>query len=93
MRDLTVLVAILATFVGLPWLILHYVNRWKKDPSLTREDQNLLDETYALTVRLAERVSTVEQMVATGDRSWGALVPGQGRFTMSTAPKPSTLQD
>jgi phage shock protein B len=93
MRDLTALAAILAAFVGLPWLILHYVNRWKKIPSLTREDQNLLDETYALTVRLAERVSTVEQIIAIGDRSGGAAVPGPARFALPSAPKPSTLQD
>jgi phage shock protein B len=84
MHDLTAIVAILAAFIGLPWLIFHYVTRWKKGPGLTREDRNVIDETYALTVRLAERVGTVEQIVAAGDRGWAALVPAGSDRTETT---------
>lgn len=56
------IVAIL--FIGLPWLILHYVTKWKQAPRMTDEDEKLLDEMHMLTRRLEERLNTVERIVA-----------------------------
>ncbi len=42
--DLTGVIAILAFMIGLPWLILHYVTKWKTAPKMTGEDEQLLDE-------------------------------------------------
>jgi phage shock protein B len=58
------LVAILTTVVGLPWIIFHYVTQWKKNASLTVEDENLLDELHALARRLDDRMNTIERIVA-----------------------------
>ena len=57
-------VAILAIFVGLPWVVLHYVTRWKTAATLTTGDEALLDELYQLARRLQDRVDTVERLVA-----------------------------
>jgi phage shock protein B len=57
-------VAILAIFVGLPWVVLHYVTRWKTAATLTTGDEALLDELYQLARRLDERMDTVERLVA-----------------------------
>ena len=51
-------------FIGLPWIILHYITQWKKAGSISREDENLLDELYELARRLEDRVNTVERLVA-----------------------------
>ena len=51
-------------FVGLPWLILHYVTRWKTAPTLTSDDEAMLDELYHLARRLDERMDTVERLVS-----------------------------
>lgn len=51
-------------FIGLPWLILHYVTRWKAGTALPVEDERLLDELYELARRLEDRVHTVERIVA-----------------------------
>ena len=51
-------------FVGLPWVILHYVTKWKKAPKITREDEELLDEMFNLARRLEDRLHTVERIVA-----------------------------
>ncbi len=51
-------------FIGLPWLILHYVTRWKAGTTLPVEDERLLDELYELARRLEDRVHTVERIVA-----------------------------
>lgn len=64
MEDLVPLVAILSIFVGLPWVILHYVTRWKTAATLTTDDEAMLEELYSLARRLQDRVETVERLVA-----------------------------
>ena len=41
-----------AIFLGLPWLILHYVTRWKTAATITSDDEVLLEELYSLAKRL-----------------------------------------
>lgn len=60
-------IAIAAIFIGLPWLVLHYVTKWKTAPALTNDDEALLEELYQLARRLEERMETVERLVADGD--------------------------
>ncbi len=50
--------------IGLPWLILHYVTRWKTAATITTDDEALLDELYQLARRLDQRMETVERLVA-----------------------------
>jgi phage shock protein B len=54
-------------FIGLPWLIFHYVTQWKKSGSLSIEDENLLDELHDLARRLDDRLATIERIVAADD--------------------------
>lgn len=56
--------AIVALFIALPWLILHYVTRWKTAATITTDDEVLLEELYNLAKRLDERMDTVERLVA-----------------------------
>jgi phage shock protein B len=51
-------------FIGLPWLVFHYITKWKTAPKITDEDERLLDELYNLARRLEDRVNTVERIVA-----------------------------
>ena len=52
-------------FIGLPWLIFHYVTKWKTaGGGITSDDEALLEELYALTKRLDDRMDTVERLVA-----------------------------
>jgi phage shock protein B len=73
--DFLGLVAILCAIVGLPWLILHYVTKWKQAPRITDEDEKLLDEMYNLARRLEERLNTVERIVAADNPDWKPLPP------------------
>lgn len=50
--------------IGLPWLVLHYITKWKTAPTLTNDDETLLDDLYQLARRLEDRVETVERLVA-----------------------------
>ena len=51
-------------FIGLPWIILHYITQWKKSGSISREDENLLDELYETARRLDDRLHSIERIVA-----------------------------
>jgi phage shock protein B len=64
MEDFIPIFAIGILFIGLPWLIFHYVTQWKKNGTLSLEDENLLDELHALARRLDERMNTIERIVA-----------------------------
>lgn len=64
------LVAVLSIFVGLPWIIFHYVTRWKTAATLTTEDENLLDELHDLARRLDERMCTIERIVQADNPNW-----------------------
>lgn len=52
-------------FIGLPWVVLHYVTRWKTAATLAPGDEQLLDELHRLAKRLDDRMDTVERLVAT----------------------------
>ncbi len=58
------MVAVIAIFVGLPWIILHHITKWKTAATLTSGDEQLLDELHRLAKRLDERMDTVERLVA-----------------------------
>ena len=58
------LVAIIAIFIGLPWMIFHYITKWKTAATITTDDEVLLEELYSLAKRLDERMDTVERLVA-----------------------------
>lgn len=51
-------------FIGLPWLVLHYITKWKTAATITTDDEVLLDELYQLAKRLDDRMDTVERLVA-----------------------------
>ncbi|MXO66303.1 envelope stress response membrane protein PspB [Altericroceibacterium endophyticum] len=57
-------IIVAAIFIGLPWVILHYLTKWKTAATLTNDDEALLEELYQLARRLNERMDTVERLVA-----------------------------
>ena len=75
MEDLIPVIAIGSIFIGMPWIILHYVTKWKQAPKITAEDENLLDELHYLARRLEDRLNTVERIVAADHPDWKAGMP------------------
>jgi phage shock protein B len=64
MEGIIVLIGVLGVVVGLPWLILHYVTKWKQAKTLTGEDENLLDEMHFTARQLEDRLLTIERIIA-----------------------------
>jgi len=60
-------------FIGLPWIILHYVSKWKTAATLTTEDENLLDGLHDLARRLDDRMATIERIIQADNPNWRAL--------------------
>lgn len=59
-----VLVIIPMLLIGLPWMLLHYITKWKTATTITSGDEDLLEELYQLAKRLDERMDTVERLAA-----------------------------
>lgn len=66
------IIVIPTIFVGLPWLILHYVTRWKTAATLTNDDERMLGDMNELARRLEDRLDTVERLVAQENPEWRA---------------------
>jgi len=67
------IVSILTTLLGLPWLIFHYVTKWKSQAVLTGEDEKLLDELHDIARRLDERMCTVERIMTAENPNWRSI--------------------
>ena len=71
MEDILVPITVIpAIFIGMPWIILHYVTKWKQAPKITQEDEQLLDDMFNLARRLEERLMTVERIAAADHPDW-----------------------
>jgi phage shock protein B len=55
--DFEVVFVVATLFIGLPWVILHYMTKWKTAASITVDDEVLLEELY----------NTVERLVASDE--------------------------
>ncbi|MEJ7932776.1 envelope stress response membrane protein PspB [Sphingobium sp. AN558] len=65
MEDILVPIVVVGMlFIGMPWLIFHYLTKWKQAPRITDEDERLLDDLHLLARRLEDRLQTVERIVA-----------------------------
>jgi phage shock protein B len=60
-------------FIAFPWVIFHYITKWKTAATLTTADENLLDELHDLARRLDDRMCTIERIVQAENPNWRAL--------------------
>lgn len=51
-------------FLGLPWVIFHYITKWKTSATLTNEDEAMLDQMNETARRLDDRLATIERIIA-----------------------------
>jgi len=57
-------------FIGLPWLVLHYLTKWKQAKVLTVDDENLLDDMHETARRLEDRLITIERIMTADNPQW-----------------------
>ncbi len=74
MEDVIVpIIVIPVIFLGLPWIIFHYITKWKSQATLTGEDEKLLDELHELARRLDDRMITIERIMSAENPGWQQL--------------------
>ena len=75
----TGVVALLVLFVGLPWLIFHYITKWKTAKTLTGADEQLLDDLHDAARRLDDRLCSIERIMTAENPEWRQnCLPGGG---------------
>lgn len=73
-------IAIAVLFIGFPWLVFHYITKWKQAKTLTSSDEQLLDEMHELARRLDDRVCTIERIMTAENPNWRQqCLPGRDR--------------
>jgi phage shock protein B len=73
-------IAICTLFIGLPWLIFHYMTKWKTAKTLTSGDEKLLDELHDVARRLDDRLCTIERIMTAENPNWRQqCLPGRER--------------
>lgn len=62
--DLEAVIIVPIVVIGLPWLIMHYITKWKTAATLTNDDEQILGNMNDLARRLEDRMETIERLVA-----------------------------
>jgi phage shock protein B len=57
-------------FIGLPWLIFHYITKWKTAATLSGGDEKLLDELHDAARRLDDRLNSIERIMTAENPGW-----------------------
>lgn len=71
MEDVFVPVAVVAMlFIGLPWMILHYLTKWKSGRGISQADEVLLDDLHDMARRLDVRLDSIERIIAADNPQW-----------------------
>ncbi len=70
MDEFSIILVVALCVIGLPWLVFHYVTKWKTSNTLTSEDEKLLGDMYEMARRFEERIETIERIVAADNPDW-----------------------
>ena len=57
-------------FIGLPWLVLHYLTKWKSGRGISQQDEVLLDDLHEMARRLDDRLISIERIIAADNPDW-----------------------
>lgn len=82
--DWTAAIVVPTIFIGLPWIILHYMSQWRKAKGISIEDEQLLDDLHEMARRLDSRLDSVERIIAADNPGWkesGLIPPAPHRDT------------
>jgi phage shock protein B len=63
-------IALVSLLIVLPWMIFHYVTKWKTTAKLTGSDEKLLDELHDAARRLDDRLCSIERIMTAENPDW-----------------------
>ena len=62
--------SVVILFLGLPWLVFHYITKWKQSATLSVPDEKLLDDLHDLARRLDDRLCSIERIMTADNPQW-----------------------
>jgi phage shock protein B len=68
--NLDAIIIVPIVIIGLPWLIFHYMTKWKQAKTLTLGDEQLLDDLHDAARRLDDRLNTIERIMTAENPNW-----------------------
>jgi phage shock protein B len=78
--DFETIIIVALCVVGLPWVVFHYITKWKTAATLTAGDEKLLDELHDAARRLDDRLCTIERIMTAENPNWRQqCLPGTDR--------------
>ena len=69
-EQIVALVAVTSLFIGLPWLVLHYVTQWRKASGLRPEDEHMLEDVWKSAKRMERRIEALESILDAETPGW-----------------------
>ncbi|NNC48098.1 MAG: envelope stress response membrane protein PspB [Sphingomonas sp.] len=64
------ILGIFGLFIAMPWIIFHYITKWKQQATLSVPDEKLLDELHSAAKRLNDRLETIERIMSAENPDW-----------------------
>jgi phage shock protein B len=64
------LVGVSILFIGLPWLVLHYVTQWRKAGSLRPGDEHMLEDLWRSSKTMERRIEALESILDAEAPGW-----------------------
>ncbi len=69
--SLASLAVVLFLVIVLPlFIVLHFITRWKQAREISGDDEQMLEELYALSQRMEERLLTLERILDDDRPEW-----------------------
>lgn len=69
-ENVVAILAVLTLFIGLPWLILHYVTQWRRSGQLTPDDEHMLEDVWRSAKRMERRIDALEAILDVEAPGW-----------------------
>jgi phage shock protein B len=69
-QELAPVIAVVALFVLLPWLVLHYITQWKKASALQPGDEHMLEDIWRSAKRMERRIEALEAILDVQTPGW-----------------------
>ena len=71
MSQLGTLTVVLLLIIAVPlFIVLHFVTKWKQTREISKDDEQLLEDMWQLSLRLEERLETLEKILDDDMPSW-----------------------
>ena len=70
MEDIFIPITVAIVVLGFPWVVFHYITKWKQAKTLTMSDEKLLDDLHEVARRLDDRMCTIERIMTVENPEW-----------------------